>query len=117
VKAMEKYPINILGHPTSRLLNEREPININLEKIFTVAKNNNVFLEINGSPSRMDLAGEQIKSMLDKGCKGAISTDAHDKNHLLYYHLGVLSARRGWAEKKDILNCWPLPKIEKALQK
>ena len=55
--------------------------------------------------------------MLNVGCEGAISTDAHDLNHLPYSYLGILSARRGWAERKDILNCWSLAKIEKSLKK
>ncbi len=115
--ALENYPINILGHPTHRLLNERPELKINLNKVFSVAKEQNVFLEINSSIKRMDLNGENVKSALGHGCKVAISTDAHNFSGLEHYPLAVLCARRGWAEKKNILNCWSLPKIEKALQK
>ncbi len=115
--ALEKYPIHILGHPTDRLLNQREPLALNMETVFQTAKERGVFLEINGSPSRMDLCGEQVKNARDLGCQFAISADAHDVNHLPYYHLGVNMARRGWLEKKDVLNCWDLKKIEKVLKK
>lgn len=116
-KALENYHLNILGHSNDRLLNQREPISLNLEKVFQTAKDNRVLLEINSSPQRMDLPGEQVKSALDLGCKFAISVDAHSTSHLPFYNLGVLMARRGWVEKKDILNCWSMPKIEKALRK
>lgn len=115
--AMEKYPFHILGHPTDRLLNERPPIDMNLDAVFETAKKNKVFLEINGSPGRMDLSGENVKNARDTGCKFAVSADAHDLRHLPYYSLGVNMARRGWLGKKDVLNCWPLQKIEKALGK
>jgi DNA polymerase (family X) len=112
---LENYPINILGHPTDRLLNKREPLQINLDKVFKSAKDNDIFLEINAAPKRMDLSGENIKAALDIGSKFALSTDAHNKDHLPYYFLGVNMARRGWIEKKNLLNCWSLNKIEKHL--
>ncbi len=115
--ALEKYPIHILGHPTDRILNEREPIALNMEAVFQTAKERGVFLEINGSPSRMDLCGEQVKNARELGCQFALSADAHDVNHLPYYSLGINMARRGWLEKKDVLNCWTLQKIEKALKR
>jgi len=115
--ALENYPINILGHPMDRLLNEREPLALNLDTVFEVAKKNNIFMEINSSPSRMDLDGLKVKAGLKAGCQFALSTDGHDINHLPAYVYGVLSARRGWLEKKDLLNCWDLPKIEKVIKK
>ncbi|MBI2151134.1 hypothetical protein HYU21_00205 [Candidatus Woesearchaeota archaeon] len=116
-RALDNYPINILAHPTNRLLNEREPLALNLEKVFEMAKQKNTFLEINCQPKRMDLSGLQIKAGKEAGCKFAISTDAHRKESLSNWGLGVMTARRGWLEKKDILNCWSLPEIEKALRK
>ena len=115
--ALENYPVNILAHPTDRLLNSREPITVDLEEVFAVAKKNNVFLEINSSPSRLDLNGENIKAAKKVGCKFAIGTDAHDLQHIESYSLGVIQARRGWLEKKDVLNCWTLDKIEKIIKK
>ncbi len=115
--ALENYPINILAHPTDILLNTREALAMNLEKVFESSKRNNVFLEVNSLPERLDLDGMKVKAAIEAGCKIAIGTDAHDTLHLENFPLGVLTARRGWAEKKDVLNCWELPRIEKALKK
>ncbi|MDP3698233.1 MAG: DNA polymerase/3'-5' exonuclease PolX [Nanoarchaeota archaeon] len=115
--ALNNYPVNILGHPLDRLLQEREALALNLDKVFETAQKNNAFMEINSSPKRMDLPGELVKSGVDAGCKFALSTDAHDVSHLAFYPLGVNMARRGWVGQKHLLNCWSLGKIEKALQK
>ncbi len=114
---LEKYPVNILGHPTDRLINIRESIPLNLETVFETAARNNVLLEINASPARMDLDGSKIKKALQAGCKFALSTDAHAVDHLSGYLYGILMARRGWLEKKDLINCWEVGKIEKAMGK
>ncbi len=115
--ALQNYPVNILGHPLDRVLQEREPLALNLDKVFEIARQHDTFMEINASPRRMDLPGESVKAGLRKGCKFALSTDAHDLSHLALYPLAVNMARRGWIEQKHLLNCWPLGKIEKALQK
>ena len=115
--ALSNYPINILGHPLDRKLQEREPLALNLDKVFETAKNNEVFIEINSSPRRMDLPGELIKAGLDAGSKFALSTDAHNVLHLPYYTLGLNMARRGWIQKKNLLNSWTMDKIVRALQK
>ncbi len=116
-KAMNNYPVNILGHPQDRLLNEREPIALNLEKVFETARSRKIFLELNSSPKRMDLSGEMAKAALDIGCNFALSTDAHDVSHLQHYPLAVNMARRGWVTAKHLLNTRPLGIIEKSLQK
>ncbi|MBU1976879.1 MAG: DNA polymerase/3'-5' exonuclease PolX [Nanoarchaeota archaeon] len=116
-KALKNYPINILAHPTDRLIGEREPLKMNLEKVFETAKENDVFLEINSSPKRMDLSGENVRSALNSGCKFAISTDAHNLSQMDAYPLGVNLARRGWVESKKVLNCWSMQKVENALKK
>lgn len=117
VKCLESYPITILGHPTGIQHGERPGINVDLEKVFEVCKKRKVFLEINACPERMDLSGLQVKAALKAGCKIVIGTDAHEKSQLGFYPFGVLCARRGWAEKKDVVNCWDLKKIEKELKK
>ncbi len=116
-RALEEYPVNILGHPTGRLLNAREPIELTMEKVFEVARKRNVFLEINSQPARMDLNGELVKKAKAAGCRFALSTDAHHAEGIGFYPYGVLMARRGWLEKKDLLNCWSLPQMEKAMEK
>lgn len=114
--ALENGFFHALGHPSSRLINTRPSIKANWEKIFQTAKENSVFLEINASPKRMDLSGEQVKSALRYGNQFILSTDAHDLEQLQYYPLGVLSARRGWLKKKDLVNCWSLGQIRKSLR-
>jgi len=114
---LENYPINALAHPTGRLLNERPGYRFNLEKIFQKAKDKNVFLEINASPNRLDLNGELVKIAKEIGCKFCIGTDAHSQDQLRFIQLGTAMARRGWLEKKDILNCWNTNRILKALKK
>ncbi|MBI4983327.1 DNA polymerase/3'-5' exonuclease PolX, partial [Candidatus Woesearchaeota archaeon] len=109
--ALEDYPINILGHPMGIKYGEREAMKLNLNKVFEVAKRNNVFMEVNSVPNRMDLSGPNVKSALDAGCRIAISTDAHEAEQLNTYLFGVLCARRGWVEKKNILNCWSISQI------
>ena len=116
-KALENNPINILAHPTCVRYGEREAIALNLEKVFETAKRNNVFMEINSTTLRMDLNGINTKAAIEHGCKLSIGTDAHNLERLETYPFGVLCARRGWAEKKDVLNCWDIKKIEKGLER
>lgn len=116
--ALENYPINILAHPTGRLLQERPGYPLNMEKLFETAKATNTFLEIDASPKRLDLNDINIKAAIEAGCKISIGSDAHNKDQLQFVKtLGIPTARRGWAAKKDILNCWNLAKIKKALRK
>ncbi len=116
-RALEDYPVNILGHPTDRLLNVREPLPLNLDRVFETAQRRKVFLEINSQPARMDLPGELVKAARERGCKFALGTDAHTVDSLPFRYFGVLMARRGWLQKKELLNCWNLPQIERALRK
>ncbi|MDO8741459.1 MAG: DNA polymerase/3'-5' exonuclease PolX [Candidatus Woesearchaeota archaeon] len=114
VKALKNENVDIFGHPTGRLINEREPYEIDLNEVFDVAKERkNLFLEINASPSRMDLNDANIKLAVSKGLKLAINTDSHSIMQLHYMELGIAAARRGWAEKKDIINCLGLKEIMK----
>lgn len=115
--ALENYPINILAHPTGRKINEREPLKLNMEKIFEVAGKTNTFLEINGMPERMDLKDVYIRAAKESGCKFSLGSDAHSVSQLDYLKFSVLNARRGWLEKKDILNCWGVKGVWKNLKK
>jgi DNA polymerase (family 10) len=117
LKCLENYPVTILGHPTCIQHGDRPAINLDLEKVFEVCNRKNIFLEINASPNRMDLNGLQVKAALKAGCKVVISTDAHEASQLEFYPFGVLSARRGWAEKKDVLNCKSVKEMEKELKR
>ena len=116
IKALENKYVNIFSHPTGRLINEREPYEVDIEKLFETARENNVFLEINSFPSRLDLKDINIKLALEHEVKFAINSDSHSTEHLKYIELGIAQARRGWLESKDILNTLSKQKVEKILQ-
>ncbi len=102
LKALEK--IDILGHPTNRIINKRSEIEANWEEIFYKAKELNVVLEINSHPKRLDLTDILAKKAKEIGCKFSINSDAHSTKALEYLKYGVNQARRGWLEKKDVIN-------------
>ncbi|MHA1860544.1 MAG: DNA polymerase/3'-5' exonuclease PolX [Candidatus Asgardarchaeia archaeon] len=113
VKAIENEYINILAHPTARMIGKRDPINVDLEKIFEVARETNTFMEINAFPDRLDLNDVHAKMAKERGVKVAIGTDSHSLDHMRFLKFGTAMARRGWLEKKDILNTYDLKEIEK----
>ena len=117
IKAVENKYINLIAHPTGRLINQRDPYEVDLDRIFQAAKDNNVSLEINSHPSRLDLQDVNIKKAIEFGVKLIINTDSHSTEHLKFIHLGIAQARRGWASEEDILNTLPLEKFEKIIQK
>jgi len=104
ITAMKNPNVNIISHPTGRLLLKREEYEIDFDKILRAAKEYNVFLEINSSPDRLDLKDTNIRRTKEAGLKMVISTDSHHKGQLEIIKFGIAQARRGWAEKKDIIN-------------
>jgi len=104
ITALENPFINLLGHPTGRLLGEREAYEVDWEKVFEVAERQKKILEINAYPSRLDLPDDLVRSARLRGIKFVISTDAHRHEHFRNLRFGVAVARRGWCEKSDIIN-------------
>ena len=104
LKAMDNPNFTIFAHPTGRLLNRREPYDIDLEKVVRAAKEHDHFLEINSQPERMDLNGVHCQMAKEMGVKLAISTDAHSTASLEWIQYGIDQARRGWLEAKDVIN-------------
>lgn len=102
--AMENKYLHMIAHPTGRLLAKREPYGINMEKILQAAKKTNTAIEINAFPERLDLYDIYCKTAKEMGVMLGIGTDAHSLEQLDYIGLGVTVARRGWLEKKDVLN-------------
>ncbi len=102
-RAIEEYPVDILAHPQNRILNERKPLELDFESIMPTAAANNVAIEINAQPDRLDLDWRTVKEYRDT-VKYVISTDAHVTASMDYMHLGVSQARRGWCEPENILN-------------
>ena len=117
IKAMESGVVNIIAHPTGRIIQRREGIKLDFEKVFDAAKENGVIMEINAQPARLDLNDVHVKRAVEKGLKLSIGTDAHNLSNLHYINLGVAVARRGWAEKKDIVNTYDIKKLEKVFGK
>ena len=117
IKAMESGVVNIIAHPTGRIIQRREGIKLDFEKVFDAAKENGVIMEINAQPARLDLNDVHVKRAVEKGLKLSIGTDAHNLSNLHYINLGVAVARRGWAEKKDIINTYSIKKLEKLFEK
>ncbi|MEW6035853.1 MAG: DNA polymerase/3'-5' exonuclease PolX [Candidatus Micrarchaeota archaeon] len=117
VDAIESYPIHALAHPTGRVINQREPYAVNLDTVFDACRKTGTFVEIDGFPDRLDLKDVHIRAAKEAGCRFTLSTDAHNVNHMGYLKFAVAQARRGWLEAKDILNTYPVKRIEKELAK
>lgn len=108
--------VRILGHPTGRQLLKRDPFNFDIEKVFVAAQKLGVILELNGNPERVDLCDRHVKWVRDRGMKVIISTDAHHPDQFPFMRYGVMTARRGWMEKKDVLNTYPAEKLLASLR-
>ena len=108
VKAMRNPNVDIISHPTGRILKQRDEYKIDFDRILRVAKETGTILEINANPYRLDLNDKNIRQAKKIGVKMIINSDAHQKEQLNFMPYGVFQARRGWAEKKDVINAWPL---------
>jgi DNA polymerase (family 10) len=116
LKALENPYVRILGHPTGRQILRRDPMNFDIEAVFRAAKKNGVILEVNASPERLDLSDRLARLAHDQGMKIVISTDAHQPKHFRLMRYGVITARRGWTEKKDVINTYPPKKLLESLR-
>ena len=113
IKALRSKLVTILAHPTGKLLNQRPPYEIDLEKVFEVAKEEGVIMEINSFPDRLDLNSENIMLARRYGItKFSIGTDSHRVNHLHFMRLGIGTARRGWCTKEEIINTLSKEQLE-----
>lgn len=115
IKAMENPNVTILGHPTGRLIGKRIGYEADFGKIFQAAEDNNVLIEINAHPERLDLNDDMILAAKDYKLKFCINTDSHSVADLDFMRYGVAQARRGWLEKKDVANTLPYKKFRKFL--
>lgn len=115
--AFENPYLNILAHPTGRLVLRREAFGFDLEKIVAEARRRNIAMEVNSFPDRLDLRENHIRLCKQRGVKLVISTDSHHTKHLSHLKYGVLMARRGWLEKRDVLNTLPAAKFQQAIKR
>jgi DNA polymerase (family 10) len=116
-KALAHPLVTMLGHPTGRLLLEREGYAVNMPEVIATAAKYNKIIEINAHPYRLDMDWRLWKHAKELGVKCAINPDAHSIPDLQYLAVGVGIARKGWLEKKDVINCLPLKDVEKVLAK
>jgi len=117
LKAIKTGHINILAHPKGRLLNVRDAYDVDLDEVFRAAIDYNVAMEINSSPKRLDLNAEDARRAVKAGLKIAIDTDSHSSAQLKQVLFGVHTARRGWIEAKDVINCMDLTDLEEFLKR
>ena len=111
VIACENPRVNVIGHPLTRKIGRRPPVDVDLGELFAACARTGTALEVNASPSRLDLPAEHIRAARDAGVKFAIDTDAHSVHDLGNMPYGVGTARRGWLSADDVINCWPLDRL------
>ncbi len=111
IRGIKNRQVNILGHPTGRLILEREPYWVDLKEVIKVAAGEGVIMEINANPRRLDLNDIHARMAKDMGAKLIINTDAHSISQLGLMKYGVFTARRGWLEKEDVINTYTLKKL------
>ena len=111
VRAIENPFVNIIGHPTGRMLGHRPGYALNIEEVIAAAAENGTVLEINGSPNRLDLDPQFVRQAKDAGVLLAVNTDAHAIRQLSHRHSGVNVARRGWLTKADVINTYTLEEL------
>jgi len=113
IAAMQNPYIDLIGHPTGRLISRRKGLEIDLDKVIESAVLTGTALEVNSSWDRLDLQELHIKNAIEAGAKICINTDAHDSSQLDQMQFGVATARRGWATAKDVINTLSLERLKK----
>lgn len=103
--------VDMLAHPTGRLLPDRQGADLDMDVVLETAVLTNTILEINASPSRLDLRDSHVRRAVELGVKLAINCDAHHVSHFELLHYGIATAQRGWATAENVVNCWPLEKL------
>jgi len=117
VRAMENRHVSIIAHPTGRLIGEREPYEVDMDRVIAAARETGCHLEINSEPDRLDLNDLHAYAAKSRGVKLAISTDAHSVNAFQYMRFGVDQARRGWLTAGDVINTQPLAELGRLLKR
>ena len=117
IRAMDNRCVNIIAHPTGRLLGAREAIPLDMKRLMRAAVERGCYLEVNAQPTRLDLSDAHCRMAKDLGLKLAISTDAHTTETLGFMRFGVDQARRGWIEPHDIINTRRLDSLLKLFER
>jgi histidinol phosphatase-like PHP family hydrolase len=117
IAAAENPQVNVIGHPLTRKVGRRPPVQVDLDALYAACARTGTALEINASPDRMDLPPEHIAAARDAGVKFAVDTDAHSLVDLTHMPYGVAAALFGGLTKEDVINAWPLSRLEEFLRK
>jgi DNA polymerase (family 10) len=111
VRAIENPQVNILGHPTTRRIGRRPPVDVDLDQVFKACARTGTAIEVDSHPDRLDLAAEHIRLARRHGVKFSIDSDAHSVSHLAHMRYGIGTAQRGWLTADDVINTWPLDRL------
>jgi len=117
ITACENPEVNVIGHPLTRKIGRRPPVDVDLPELFRACARTGTALEVNAHPARLDLPSAHIRSARDAGVKFAIDTDAHSVRDLGYLQYGVATAQRGWLTAEDVITTWPLGRLAEFLRK
>ncbi|WP_416485746.1 DNA polymerase/3'-5' exonuclease PolX [Streptomyces sp. CL12] len=117
VRAVENPYVNILGHPTTRLIGRRAGVDADWDEVFAVCARTGTALEVNAQPDRLDLGDEDILRARTHGVRFAVNTDAHSVPHLAQLRYGIGTAQRGWLTPDEVINTWPLTRLRRFLRK
>ena len=117
ISAIENENVDIIGHPTGRIINQREPSDMDFHAVLEAAAKTGTALEINAHPSRLDLNDVNARAAKEMGVQMSINSDAHDAGQLLNMKYGINVARRAWLEKKDLINAMDLKDLIQFLKK
>jgi DNA polymerase (family 10) len=115
--AVRNPHVDIIGHPTGRLIPSREGADLDIEAVLAAARQSGVALEVNANPERLDLEDKLVRRALTLGCTLAINTDAHSPSNFDLAEYGIATARRGWATAESAINAWPVDRLEAWLKR
>src|SRR5690606_8813715 len=116
LRAIENPHVDIIAHPTGRILNRRPGADLDMEAILKAAAKHGTIMEINSGPDRLDLDAGNVRRALELGVDLTVNSDAHHPTDLAWLRFGVLTARRGWAPAERIVNTWPLERLLERLR-
>ena len=117
VAACENPYVNVIGHPLTRKIGRRPPVDVDLPELYRACARTGTALEVNSHPARLDLPSAHIRAARDAGVKFAIDTDSHSLRDLTYLQYGVATAQRGWLTPDDVITAWPLERLRPFLRK
>ncbi|MFC0270234.1 DNA polymerase/3'-5' exonuclease PolX [Metabacillus herbersteinensis] len=115
--ALENHHVDIIAHPTGRLIGRRAGYDVDIDLLIQLAKETDTALELNANPNRLDLSAEHIRKAHQAGVKIVINTDAHNKEMLGHMPIGVSTAIKGWVESENVINTWELEKVKSFLNR